>query len=82
MEKSFPDDSGVSWTRPEGGLFLWVTLPEKIDTRELFYEAIKFKVAFVPSEAFYGEDPDTNHMRINFSYPSKEAAAKRKPWSG
>ncbi len=72
MGKYFPNDMGVTWTNPKGGLFLWVTLPEKIDTRELFYEAIKFKVAFVPSEAFYGENPDRNHMRINFSYSSKE----------
>ncbi len=72
MGKYFPNDMGVTWINPKGGLFLWVTLPEKIDTMELFYEAIKFKVAFVPSEAFYGENPDRNHMRINFSYSSKE----------
>ena len=72
MEMYFPNDMGVSWTKPEGGLFLWVTLPKQIDTLQLFYEAIKFKVAFVPGEVFYGENPDRNHMRINFSYPSKE----------
>jgi 2-aminoadipate transaminase len=72
METYFPNDMGVSWTKPEGGLFLWVTLPKQIDTLQLFYEAIKFKVAFVPGEVFYGENPDRNHMRINFSYPSKE----------
>lgn len=76
MEELFPEDSGVTWTRPEGGLFLWMTLPERIDTRELFYEAIRCKVAFVPSEAFYGEHPETNHMRINFSYPSKDRLAE------
>ncbi len=70
MEKHFPSDWNVKWTKPEGGLFLWVSLPEKIDTMKLFYEAIKYKVAFVPGEVFYGENPSTNHMRINFSFAS------------
>ncbi len=72
MEKYFPKESGVTWTTSEGGLFLWVTVPDHIDTAELFFEAIKYKVAFVPSEQFYGEDPEKNHMRINFSYSTKE----------
>jgi 2-aminoadipate transaminase len=71
LQAYFPDDIGVTWTRPEGGLFLWATVPEKIDTLKLFYEAVKFKVAFVPGEVFYGENPAKNHMRINFSFPSK-----------
>jgi 2-aminoadipate transaminase len=72
METHFPVETGVTWTKPEGGLFLWVSVPEKIDTYNLFHEAIKFKVAFVPGAEFYGENPATNHMRINFSYPPKE----------
>ena len=66
MQEYFPEEMGVSWTKPKGGLFLWATVPPKIDTLELFYEAIKFKVAFVPGEVFYGENPAKNHMRINF----------------
>ncbi|MBI9037904.1 MAG: PLP-dependent aminotransferase family protein [Bacteroidales bacterium] len=80
MEKYFPKETGVSWTTSEGGLFLWVSVPEHIDTNELFFEAIKYKVAFVPGEQFYGENPAKNHMRINFSYASKkqlEEAIKR-----
>jgi len=80
MDECFPEEMGVTWTKPEGGLFLWVTVPEQIDTKELFYEAIKFKVAFVPGEVFYGENPSKNHMRINFSYASEkqlEEAVKR-----
>jgi 2-aminoadipate transaminase len=76
MEKYFPDEMGVTWTKPEGGLFLWVNVPEHIDTQELFYEAIKFKVAFVPGEVFYGENPSKNHMRINFSFATKEQLAE------
>ncbi|MCD4769561.1 MAG: PLP-dependent aminotransferase family protein [Bacteroidales bacterium] len=72
LEEYFPEGSGVSWTRPEGGLFLWITLPEKIDTDKLFYEAIKYKVAFVPGSQFYGENHRRNNMRVNFSYVSEE----------
>ncbi len=72
MEEYFPPELNVTWTKPEGGLFLWVTVPEHIDTNDLFMDAIKFKVAFVPGDAFYGENPAKNHMRINFSFASKE----------
>lgn len=72
MEKYFPEESGVTWTTSEGGLFLWVTVPEHIDTAQLFFEAITHKVAFVPGEQFYGENPAKNHMRINFSFSTKE----------
>jgi len=76
MEEYFPKETGVTWTTSEGGLFLWVSVPEYIDTNELFFEAIKYKVAFVPGEQFYGENPARNHMRINFSYASKEQLAE------
>jgi 2-aminoadipate transaminase len=72
LEIHFPEDTGVTWTKPEGGLFLWVTVPAHIDTFALISEAIKCKVAFVPGHVFYGENPQKNHMRINFSYASKE----------
>jgi len=76
MDECFPEEMGITWTKPEGGLFLWVTVPKHIDTKELFYEAIKFKVAFVPGEVFYGENPSKNHMRINFSYASEKQLAE------
>ncbi len=67
MEKYFPKE--VSWTEPGGGLFLWVTLPEYIDTKEMFEDAIEQNVAYVIGSAFMG---GKNTMRINFSYPSDE----------
>ena len=76
MQAYFTEDMGVSWTKPRGGLFLWASVPEKIDTLKLFYEAVKFKVAFVPGEVFYGENPAQNHMRINFSFASKNQLAE------
>ncbi len=73
MEENFPKDMGVEWTNPEGGLFLWIKVPEEINTSELFYKAIEEKVAFVPGDVFYPEAfRRYNTMRINFSYPTEE----------
>jgi 2-aminoadipate transaminase len=57
MKDHFPASLGVRWTQPEGGHFLWITTPEGIDTNELFYQAIKKKVAFVPGEVLSGDRP-------------------------
>jgi 2-aminoadipate transaminase len=65
MEESFPSE--VHFTRPEGGMFLWVTLPEGISSLKLFDRAIKEKVAFVPGQAFFSDGSGSNTMRLNFS---------------
>lgn len=73
MNENFSDKMGVKWTKPEGGLFFWITVPEDINTLELFYMAIEEKVAFVPGEACYPKAHlKHNTMRINFSYPTKD----------
>jgi 2-aminoadipate transaminase len=73
MVENFPEEMGVEWTKPEGGLFLWITTPENINTLDLFYMAIEEKVAFVPGEVFYpAEHRKYNTMRINFSFPTRE----------
>jgi 2-aminoadipate transaminase len=63
---------GVKWTEPEGGLFLWVKLPKKMDTNELFSKAVENKVAYVIGSAFHCNGKGQNTMRLNFSYPSEE----------
>ena len=63
---------GVTWTHPAGGLFLWVNLPEYMDSEEMFYEAINRKVAYVIGSAFHTDGSGKNHMRLNFSYPTPE----------
>jgi 2-aminoadipate transaminase len=70
MEEHFPE--GVRWTRPQGGLFLWVTVPEEIDTAELLEDAVEEKVAFVPGFAFFADGQGHNTMRLNFSYCAPE----------
>jgi len=73
MEENFPADMGVEWTKPDGGLFLWITVPEYMNTSELFFMAIEEKVAFVPGEACYPKGYlRHNAMRVNFSYPTKD----------
>lgn len=67
MEEHFPPE--VSWTRPQGGLFLWARMPESVNAEELLKVAIEEKVAFVPGHAFYpGGSGGHCCMRLNFSY--------------
>jgi 2-aminoadipate transaminase len=72
LEKEFADIEGVSWTKPEGGLFLWLTLPEGMSTEEIFELAIEEKVAYVPGSAFYPNNDNFRSMRLNFSYANEE----------
>ena len=71
MEEHFPP--GVTWTRPQGGLFLWVQMPECMDADKLLKVAVEEKVAFVPGRAFY-PDGVNGHccMRLNFSFCEPE----------
>ncbi len=63
----------VKWTRPEGGLFLWVTLPEHIDTQDMLKTALEQHVAYVAGVDFYPpRDARRNDFRMNFSYSSFE----------
>ncbi len=60
----------ASFDLPGGGLFLWITLPENIDTSKLLAKTIERQVAYVPGTAFFADGSGTNLMRLNFSYPS------------
>lgn len=70
MAEFFPDN--VRWTKPEGGLFLWVILPEGVKSKELFFKAIEEKVAFVPGKSFDPYGTMENTLRLNFSNASVE----------
>jgi 2-aminoadipate transaminase len=65
LEQYMPE--GVQWTKPKGGLFLWVTLPKSIDTKAIFTKAVEAKVAFVPGGSFHPLGGGENTMRLNFS---------------
>ncbi|MHA7140260.1 PLP-dependent aminotransferase family protein [Arthrobacter sp. Bz4] len=64
--------ASVSWTRPDGGFFIWVTLPEGIDTYPLLYKAIDAGVVFIPGAAFTPSDAPSNKLRLAFSAVSSE----------
>ncbi|MCA9178243.1 MAG: PLP-dependent aminotransferase family protein [Planctomycetales bacterium] len=70
LERHMPQREGLRWTRPEGGLFLWLTLPPELDARELLPKAIAAQVAYVIGGAFHCDGSGQNTMRLNFSYPS------------
>jgi 2-aminoadipate transaminase len=74
LDDYFPPE--VKWTRPQGGLFLWVTLPEGMDCHQLFEAAIKENVAFVAGDSFYAAngfvDEGRRHFRLNFSNAQPE----------
>jgi len=63
----------ATWTQPEGGLFVWVTLPEAVDTWEMFEAADERKVACIPGAAFAVHGDFRNTMRLNFSNLQPEA---------
>jgi DNA-binding transcriptional MocR family regulator len=66
LEKYMP--SGTSWTKPEGGMFIWVTLPEGMDGAKLLARSLESaKVAFVPGQAFFADGSGANTFRVSFS---------------
>lgn len=69
LKDYMPDE--VKWTKPKGGLFLWMTLPHGIDTSSMLGDAIGEEgVAYTPGVAFFADGQGQNTMRLNFSYPS------------
>lgn len=71
LEREMPP--GVTWTKPEGGLFLWITLPDGMDTEHLLRAAVEDEgVAYVVGSGFHADGGGKNAMRLNFSFPSDE----------
>jgi 2-aminoadipate transaminase len=65
LAEHFPREA--QWTRPEGGMFIWATLPDYIDTTDLLARALRENVAFVPGRAAYLDGRGGSSMRLNFS---------------
>ncbi len=70
LEEFLPAD--VTWTRPEGGFFVWVTLPAHLDTKALLAEAVEKGVTFVPGSDFYPDGRGANCIRLAFCYEEPE----------
>ncbi|MFC7529003.1 PLP-dependent aminotransferase family protein [Actinoplanes sp. GCM10030250] len=70
LDDLMPD--GTTWTHPTGGLFVWVTLPEGLDSKAMMPRAIAARVAYVPGTGFYGDGTGRGNMRLNFSFSAPE----------
>ncbi|MCX6552449.1 MAG: PLP-dependent aminotransferase family protein [Acidobacteria bacterium] len=70
LAQHFP--KGISWTRPQGGLFLWLTFPEWMDAGKVLKAAVEQKVAFVPGTSFFADGTGHNTARLNFSNATPE----------
>jgi 2-aminoadipate transaminase len=64
--------TGTTWTRPTGGLFVWATLPDGLDSKAMMPRAIAARVAYVPGTGFYADGTGTSAMRLNFSYSAPD----------
>lgn len=74
IEKEFP--RGCTWTVPQGGLFIWVTMPEHMDTAAIMPAVVARKVAYIPGVSFYAGGNVTNTLRLNFSNSDEEKIIK------
>ncbi|WP_374118709.1 aminotransferase-like domain-containing protein [Allokutzneria sp. A3M-2-11 16] len=70
LEQHLP--AGCTWTRPDGGFYVWLTVPEGIDTKAMLPRAVTQRVAYVPGTAFYGDGFGSRKMRLSFCYPTPE----------
>ncbi len=70
LDKHMPE--GMSWTRPDGGMFTWMALPKGLVADDLFAEALREKVAFVPGTSFFAGEPRLEYLRLNYSNRSAE----------
>ena len=63
---------GTTWTQPNGGFFVWVTLPEGLDSHAMLARAVTARVAYVPGTAFYADGLGSRNMRLSFCFPTPE----------
>lgn len=70
LEATMPE--GVTWTHPKGGFFVWLTLPEGVDSQAMLPRGVNARVAFVPGNAFYADGQGTNNIRLSYCFPTAE----------
>ena len=70
LDEHFPDSA--AWTHPAGGFYVWVTLPEWLDSKALLTAAVERRVAYVPGTAFYPDGRGADRMRLAFCFPTPD----------
>ena len=63
---------GTTWTRPEGGFYVWLTLPDGLDAKAMLPRAVTARVAYVPGTAFFADGSGSRHLRLSYCYPTPE----------
>ena len=64
--------AGTSWTQPSGGFYVWLTLPDGLDSQAMLPRAVSARVAYVPGTAFYADGFGSRHLRLSYSFPTPE----------
>src|SRR5690625_2171943 len=67
----------LSWNVPHGGFYVWITLPEGLDSKAMLPRSVTQRVAYVPGTGFYSDDNGRRNMRLSFCYPTPERIAER-----
>lgn len=70
LAATFPDS--CRWSEPTGGFFVWLRLPEELDSGEMLAKAINARVAYVPGRAFYADGSGSREMRLSFCFPPED----------
>lgn len=76
LREHMPALPGLSWTAPQGGVFVWLTLPAGMNGTEMLREAVERRVAYVPGSAFFPNGGGHNTLRLNFSFPTEQQIHK------
>jgi len=74
LEDTFPQSA--SWSKPKGGFFIWLKLPEYLNTKEILADAVRNKVAYVPGSGFYADDRGLSEARLAFCTENTERIEK------
>lgn len=74
IEENFPKE--IKFTRPEGGMFLWLELPEGLDSDKILDDAVDAGVAYIPGESFFAHEGVKNTVRMNFTLVTEEQIEK------
>ncbi len=70
LESLDEEMQNATWSRPDGGMFLWLKLKENMDTKKMLKRAIENRIAYITGSAFYQNNPEINTIRLNFTYSS------------
>jgi 2-aminoadipate transaminase len=72
LAEHFPPESGVTWTHPTGGFYVWLKLPDGLDARAMLAKAISARVAYVPGGSFYADGQGGSNLRLSYCFPAPE----------